>query len=222
MASSLDGRTSPERWTPDHAHSHAMYEQLHTRLGGGSWLVGRVTGAEMAKGDAYPEYTGSPIRRENWLPRREADAFGIVTDAKGKIVWGRADVGGDPLIVVLSESVSDAHLAGLRVDGVGYVFAGSDTVDLELALTILRRELSIETLLLEGGGTLNGAFLRAGLIDEISLMIEPAVDGMPGAPCVFDASDGESLPRAPVARIRLRSHELLAGGAIWLRYDVEN
>ena len=34
--------------------------------------------------------------------------------AHGKIAWGRADIGDDPIVVVLAEKVSDAHLAGLR------------------------------------------------------------------------------------------------------------
>ena len=44
----------------------------------------------------------------------------------------------------------------------------------------------------EGGGNANGSFLRAGLIDEISLAIFPAVDGTKGGPCVFDSSDEEA------------------------------
>jgi RibD C-terminal domain len=50
-----------------------------------------------------------------------------------------------------------------------------------LALEILNRELGIERLLLEGAGGSNGAFLQVGLIDEISLAICPAVDGVKGA-----------------------------------------
>jgi riboflavin biosynthesis pyrimidine reductase len=71
-------------------------------------------------------------------------------------------------------------LAGLRQDGVSYIFAGEQQLDLGLALEILNRELGIERPLLEGGGESNGAFLRAGLIDEISLAICPAVDGREG------------------------------------------
>lgn len=221
MASSIDGRTLPEHWTPSSAHSHPLYERLHSRLGGGSWLVGRVTGAEMAKREGYSAYDGPPIPRENWLPRRDAGTFGVVIDGQGRIAWGRADVGGDPLVVILGTGVPDAHLAGLRADGVGYVFAGEDAIDLARAMGVLHRELGLETLLLEGGGTLNGAFLRAGLIDEISLLIEPAIDGTPGAPCVFDAIDDDQ-GRPPLRALRLRTHEMLEGGAIWLRYDVEN
>src|SRR5215468_4625884 len=85
-------------------------------------------------------------------------------DGQGKIAWGRSDIGGDPVVAVLTKQVSDPHLAGLRHDGVSYIFAGEQELDLGLALEILNRELGIERLLLEGGRGSNGAFLRAGLI----------------------------------------------------------
>src|ERR1700686_2136201 len=117
--------------------------------------------------------------------------------AGGKIGGGRSDSGGDPMVGLLAERVSDAHLAGLRQDGVSYIFAGEQELDLALALDILNRELGIERLLIEGGGKSNGAFLRAGLIDEISLAICPVVDGARGVPHVFDSRDEDANARAP-------------------------
>ena len=61
-------------------------------------------------------------------------AYGVVLDAHGRIAWGRSDIGGDPIVVVLSEMVSDAHLAGLRSEGVSYIFAGKSQLDLALTL----------------------------------------------------------------------------------------
>jgi riboflavin biosynthesis pyrimidine reductase len=54
---------------------------------------------------------------------------------------------------------------------VSYIFAGEQDLDLGLALEILNRELGIKRLLLEGGGVSNGAFLRAGLIDEVTFRL---------------------------------------------------
>src|SRR6185312_4246714 len=102
------------------------------------------------------------------------------------------------LVVVLTEQVSDAHLAGLRAEPVSYIFAGKAELDLGLTLDILNRELGVKRLLLEGGGTVNGAFLRAGLVDEISLILCPAVDGATGAPSVFDSGEAEKAPRPPI------------------------
>jgi len=94
---------------------------------------------------------------------------------------------------VLTETVSDAYLTGLRDDGVSYIFAGAQELDLGRALDILNRELGIKRLEVNGGGLTNGAFLRAGLIDEISLAIFPAVDGTRGA-AVFDPGEAAEGP----------------------------
>src|SRR5665213_1040375 len=222
MVSSVDGRTLNSRWRPDGKIASALFERLHDELGGDAWLIGRVTGQEFAKGKAYPATTDQAFPRKAWFAQRDAKAYGVALDDHGKIVWGRSDFGGDPIVAVLSEQVSDAHLAGLRGEGVSYIFAGETELDLGLALDILNRELGIKRLLLEGGGGANGAFLRAGLVDELSLVLCPTVDGAKGAPSVFDSSDVEQGPTAPVTEMTLESSQVLDGGAVWLRYQIKN
>jgi riboflavin biosynthesis pyrimidine reductase len=222
MASSVDGRTLNSRWRPDGKLASTLFERLHDELGGDAWLVGRVTGQEFAKGKSYPATTKQTFPREAWFARRDAKAYGVVLDADGKIAWGRSDIGGDPIVAVLSEKVSDAHLAGLRGEGVSYIFAGKTELDLGSALEILNRELGVKRLLLEGGGGANGAFLRAGLVDELSLILCPTVDGAKGAPSVFDSRETEQGPSAPVEAMTLESSNVLDGGAVWLRYRLRN
>lgn len=222
MAASVDGRTLLSRWRPEGAAAGGLFERLHEQLDGDAWLVGRVTGQEFAKREAYPAHTGETFPRKAWFARRDAEAYGVVLDAHGKIAWGRSEIGGDPIVIVLSEQVSDAHLAGLRAESVSYIFAGETKLDLGLALEILNRELGVERLLLEGGGGTNGAFLRAGLVDEISLILCPAVDGAKGAPSVFDSSEAEAGQRAPIQAMTLETSQVLEGGAVWLRYKLEN
>jgi len=221
IASSIDGRILPSRWRPKGLETD-LYERLHQKLGGDAWLVGRVTGQEFAKANAYPTETAETFPREAWFARQDATNYGVILDEKGKIAWGRSDIGGDPIVVVLTEQVSDAHLAGLRSDGVSYVFAGHGSLDLSLALQILNRELGVERLLLEGGGVANGAFLRAGLVDEISLIIWPAVDGAAGAPSVFDSSPAKGICQAPIGSIKLLECDRMSEDAVWLRYRVLN
>ena len=221
MVASIDGRTLISRWQPLNATRRAQFAELHDRLAAGAWLVGRVTGAEYAKASAYPALRGETYPREPWFARRDAAAYGVVLDGLGKIAWGRNDIDGDPIVVVLSEQVSDSHLAGLRRDGVSYIFAGKRQLDLASALEGLNRELGITRLEVNGGGITNGSFLRAALIDEISLAIYPAVDGAKGAPSVFDSIDGNADAPAPVASMALESSEVLPGGAVWLRYRLQ-
>jgi riboflavin biosynthesis pyrimidine reductase len=222
MSASVDGRTLPSRWRPENTLAAGLFERLHEELDGDAWLVGRVTGQEFAKGKTYPASTAENISRGAWFARRDAQAYGVVLDANGKIVWGRSDIGGDPIVVAVSEKVSVAHLAGLRSEGVSYFFAGETELDLGLTLEILHRELGVERLILEGGGVSNGAFLRAGLVDEISLIQCPAVDGTSGAPSIFDSLEEDAGRSAPVRSMALESHRLLEGGAIWLRYKLRN
>ena len=219
MLSSIDGRILSERWRPK-GDTGSLFETLHDQLDGDAWIVGRVTGQEFAKAKAYPQDAVQTFPREDHIVSRDADAYGVVLDAHGKIAWGRADIGGDPIVVVLTKAVSDAHLAGLRAGGVSYIFAGETEIDLAAALETLNRELGVKRLLVEGGGGANGAFLRAGLIDEISLVVCPTVDGAKGAPSVFDSSEADAGKPAPVHAMTLASSETLDGGSVWLRYDL--
>lgn len=223
MVSSIDGRIWGSRWRPRANVVPNLFETLHDELvkegaAGGSWLCGRVTAQEFArgKGKVYPP-TAEKIPRENWYARKEAVSWGIFLDAHGKAVWERSDIGGDPILVILTEQVPDSHLAGLRGEGISYIFAGKTEIDLAAALETLNRELGLTRILLEGGGGANGALLRAGLIDEISLVISPVVDGSTGGPIVFNSGDSDLGP-APIETMTLASHKVLDGGAVWLRY----
>jgi riboflavin biosynthesis pyrimidine reductase len=221
MGCSVDGRTLLSRWNPRIAGA-AVFERLHEQLAGDAWLIGRGTGQEYAKRDAYPVQPSGPLPREPWIRQRDARAYGIVLDAHGRIAWGRADIGGDPIVAVLTEGVPDTHLAALRAEGISYLFAGREAIELPLVLELLNKELGVKRLLVEGGGTTCGSFLRAGLIDELSLIIFPAVDGTKGAPIVFDAPEGEAAAAPPVESMTLQSSEVLEGGAVWLRYQLRN
>jgi riboflavin biosynthesis pyrimidine reductase len=218
MVTSVDGRIWGSRWRPKANVVPNLFEKLHDQMGGGSWLCGRVTAQEFAKGKGlvYPA-TEKKFPRENWYADRAAKTWGIFLDAHGKAVWHRRDVGGDAILVILTEAVPDSHLAGLQSDGVSYIFAGKTEIDLAAALETLNRELGIERLMLEGGGGANGALLRAGLVDELSLVICAVIDGSTGGPIVFNSGDTDLGP-APIESMTLISHEVLDKGAVWLRY----
>jgi riboflavin biosynthesis pyrimidine reductase len=216
MLSSVDGRILPDRWHPP-LQNESLYEQLHDEIGCDAWLVGRVTGAEFALRDhPYPQVPEMSTERQQWFGKQQSNAWAVVLDSKGKIAWGRSEIGGNPIVVVLTDAVSDSHLAGLREDGVSYIFAGTQEIDLAAALETLSVELGIGRLLLEGGGAVNGALLQAGLIDELSLVIAPSVEGVPGGPAVFDMQ-GQSGEMSRMGMV-LETCRVLEGGVVWLRY----
>ena len=220
MMASVDGRILVERWRPP-MRDTSLYEQVHDAIGGDAWLVGRVTGQEFVdRTEPYPSRADTSLPRENWFARADAEAWAIVVDAHGKIAWGMRDIDGDPIVVVLTTKVTDSHLAGLREDGVSYIFAGDDEIDFRAALETLNAEVGIERVMLEGGGGVNGSVLAAGLVDELSLLVCPTVDGSRESPSVFDvAGDTGTLP---VTDMSLMSCEQMDGGFVWLRYRIAN
>jgi hypothetical protein len=112
MNSSIDRRILGSRWRPAENRMAGLFERIHEELGGGSWLIGRVTSSEYAKAQAYPSRTDQTYQREPWFAGRDAKAYGIALDAQGKIAWGRSDIGGDRAVAVLTEQVSDPHFGG--------------------------------------------------------------------------------------------------------------
>jgi riboflavin biosynthesis pyrimidine reductase len=105
----------------------------------------------------------------------------------------------------------------LRKQKISYVVSGSSSVDLAQAEKLLTEHFGIRTLLLKGGGHINGAFLQAGLVDEISLLLVPGVDGRHEIPALFD---GVVDPNHTAAPLKLKSVEQREGDALWIRYEM--
>jgi 2,5-diamino-6-(ribosylamino)-4(3H)-pyrimidinone 5'-phosphate reductase len=109
------------------------------------------------------------------------------------------------------------YLAWLRTLEVPYLLAGDDRVDLPLALNKIRHLLGAACVVCEGGGGINGALLRGGLVDEVQMIWFPAVVGGADTPSSFD---GDSLTpgKAPLS---MTHRETIVGrhGSIWSRYE---
>ncbi len=139
----------------------------------------------------------------------------IVFDGRGRINWYQTE----GLIVVTREDAPDTYFKQLEEKGITYIVAGKgEHIDLSLAVQKLY-EMGFRTLGLSGGGSVNGAFLRAGLIDEISLVIAPLAIGGIGTPSVFDGEVLNSIDNA--ASLELINVKPIGDkGAVWLHYRV--
>ena len=227
MGSSIDGRLHPSRWTLpakgiERGLVHRYYDETAARLDAEGWIVGRTTMAEIAEGHPRsPKVIPGDLRRTHLGDRKGRD-LAVAIDPHGKVHYGSDDAGGDHIVAILGEGVTDAYLTELREDGVSYLFAGPDGRDLAGAMETLGETFGVRTLLLEGGGIINGAFLKAGLIDEVSLLVSPALDGLAGVPTIFEY-DGEPHERPAAGKALRHLHtETLEGGTVWLRYRVED
>jgi riboflavin biosynthesis pyrimidine reductase len=227
MVSSVDGRLLVDRWTPlaDGINAeivHQTYEQVAARFESGGWIVGRRTMEDFAEGTARTPREIPIGFRQTYIGDRKGRDLAVGIDPRGKLHYGLDNADGDHIVAILSEQVTDEYLAELREDGVSYLFAGPDGHDLHRAMDILGEAFGVKTLLLEGGGTINGAFLKAGLVDEISLLVYPGIDGLAGVPSIFEYGGGAGEKPAAGRSLRHLATETLEGGLVWLHYRVED
>lgn len=222
MAASIDGRIVVDGW-PDAvaAAVRRHYDEVHASYDTQGWLCGRVTmepfagrvrsEAEVARGPA------GGAAREDFVAPGDHRSFAFAVDPGGRLAWESNDVSGDHVVAILTERVSDEYLALLRERRVSYLLCGGREVDLALALEKVGARFGVRTLMLEGGGGINGTMLRAGLVDEVSLLVAPVADGRAGLASLFDVPGADFAPR----RLALEHVERLDGDVLWLRYRVE-
>jgi len=211
---SVDGRIVTSGWGLS-PRVLREYDRTAQRFDADAWMVGRISMQPYAGRSRLPRRGRSrAVPRTDFIARRDAASYAIALDPAGKLAWTSGSIDEDHVITVLSERVPDAYLAFLRSKGVSYLFGGTARLDLGRVLERLNVEFGIRRLLLEGGGKINGSFLAADLIDEVSLLVAPVADGSMGAPSLFDAGAGQG----PARRLKLVSCERRAADLLWVRY----
>jgi riboflavin biosynthesis pyrimidine reductase len=223
MMPSVDGRLRTQRWDIPEA-GHKEYERTADTYHADAWICGRKTMEEFASGKARPRTTGKRARARDDLviPRKKGERYAIAIDAHGKLRWTSPKVEGDPLIVVVGDDIAESYLESLRARQISFVLAPEHSGELRLGpvLEKLASKFGVRTLMLEGGGETNGSFLRQGLVDELSMLLTPVVDGGTGEPALFDI-ETNGKPAKAVAKLRLKTVRRAASGMLWLKYSVQ-
>jgi 2,5-diamino-6-(ribosylamino)-4(3H)-pyrimidinone 5'-phosphate reductase len=215
MVPSIDGRIVTDRWDlPNTVTSE--YEKTAATLDADAWIIGRISMEPYAgKATISRKKDRKPIARVDFIAAHDADSYAIAIDPSGKLTWRSNAIDDEHVVTILTERVTDSYLAFLQAKGVSYLFGGRKSIDLPMVLRKLAEHFGIKRLLLEGGGKINGSFLAADLIDELSILVAPVADGATGTPSLFDADD-----TTPARRLRLLSIEQRKGDLVWLRYKV--
>lgn len=121
------------------------------------------------------------------------------------------------VIEVLSEKVSYEYLAYLRSMNISYIFAGKDYLSMKVVLEKLKNQCHVNKVLLQGGGIVNKGFANEDLIDELSIIVSPVIDGESHVPTSFE-SQTFIHPKMGLSNYHLVKTQILQQSGIWLNY----
>ena len=224
MTTSIDGKvTGSFLGREECVPATEEYYRLNREIPAEAFACGRVTMEESFTGGWYPdlnEFINIKMNREDFIADQDASRYAVAFDRKGRLGWKMSKIededpgyGEAHIVEVLCEDVDDAYLAYLQSIGVSYIFAGKSEMNLEVALEKLQSKFSINTLLLEGGSEINGAFERAGLIDELSLV---------QASMIADADSKPLFEQSSLEDYILKEAKMVSDSVLYLRYLRKN
>jgi len=122
-----------------------------------------------------------------------------------------------PIVILTTERASVAARRRLRALADEVKISGKREINFRVALCWLRAKWGVKRLLCEGGGELNAALFRAGLVDELHLTICPKIFGGRSAPTIADGDGFTKLVDA--AGLKLKSARRV-GDEMFLIYQV--
>lgn len=197
----------------------ALYYELISNWKEDATLVGANTLLAAAETEEIPaETVVAPV-----LPPAAGDErpLLVVVDSKGKVKtwhhWSRVGIWRSG-ISLCSAATPAEHIAYLHERGVETFVTPGDQVDLSAALEWLAGNHRVGTIRVDSGGTLNGALLRAGLVEEVSILVHPALVGGTSPRSFFRAADLDEADG--VIATSLEAVERLRDDIVWLRYSI--
>jgi 2,5-diamino-6-(ribosylamino)-4(3H)-pyrimidinone 5'-phosphate reductase len=160
----------------------ALHYQVAGRIGAQVMLVGSDTaksGMELFMKTVpaeQPSDCQKPVVKEG-----DERAYWAMADSRGKLkgclhVYRQSGYGKD-VIVLVSESTPQDYLNYLKERNYDYIVAGSDHVNLRMALMELNRRYGFDTVATDTGGVLAAALIEENLMDEVQLLVCPEIVG---------------------------------------------
>lgn len=186
MTTSIDGSVAEDFFYAKESDAAVeTYYEIHRMLKekAQGFVCGKITMQKRFCGDErvdLSKYQNRIVSRKDYVANKEASFYAVAMDRNGSLNWEENTIYDEynnfnnaHVIEVLCENVDDAYLAYLKAKGISYLFGGVEEIDIHLVLEKLYTLFHIETLLLEGGSTINGVFQNADVIDELSLVLAP-------------------------------------------------
>jgi len=186
--------------------------KVATRTGDSRWISGEASRARVHRWrsdcDAVAVGLGTALADDPLLTARAPDVsdgdqpLRVIFDSEARLPHGAQLVrgaGGDvaPVLVVCSRAASRTAVDKLRAAGVDVlaVTGQNEASRVGSALTELGSR-DVQSLLLEGGPHLAGAFLEAGEVDEARVFVAPVVAGGRDARTAVEGEGAEQIAAA--------------------------
>ena len=214
MMSSVDGRIDCAM--TEKIDNSDVYYELLDKLEPDATLEGRVTKQiHYALPEPFVAKDKTPIDKETVHNVAKGGKLDIAIDTHGSLRWPE-DCAENNMLVVTDENCPKEYHDYLTGLGVSWIAVGKNGIDFNRLVEILADQFGVKRLAVVGGGHINGAFLAAGLLDEVSLELAAGIDGRSGMAAVFDG-----LPMdAPTTLLTLKTVEKVSDNSVWLRYAV--
>jgi 2,5-diamino-6-(ribosylamino)-4(3H)-pyrimidinone 5'-phosphate reductase len=197
-----------------------LYYELAARWEADAMLSGSNTMLAAYHEQEVPEEDGEAFEP----PETAADdprPLLVIVDSRGRFHhWQqiRREPYWRDALALCSHSTPQTYLDYLQKRHINYILAGDDRVDLRGALEELSARYQVQVVRVDSGGILNGVLLRAGLVDEVSVLVDPCLVGGTTPRSIFVAPDLTSAEG--VIPLRLIHVENVKGDTVWLRYEV--
>ena len=212
---SLDGRID---WS---CGDIGLYYELAAHWPADAMLSGSNTMlAAYRMNGGNPDEDEGPLEAPEKVPGDQRQLL-VVVDSRGRgrqwSFWRRQPYWRD-VMVLCSRATPQTYLDYLRQKRVEFIVAGDGHVDLRAALEELNARYGVKAIRVDSGGILNGVLLRAGLVDEVSVIVDPCLTGGTTPRSMFVAPDLTSAEG--IIPLKLAHVENVRGDTVWLRYEV--
>ena len=221
MYTSIDGKIDGE-WDgrPGDKISGDYYDDQLFELGSANANGSNTIVMYAAKGHPdLSKYNGQQIEYQDWVPDGiQSETWDVSYDRRGRAGWERNyfPYAGrkNRAIEVVTKQAPKSYLAFLQSMEIPYLVCGEQEIDFAESLVKLRKYFGIKTMVLGGGALINGAFLKAGLVDQISLVVAPYISGDREKKGTFD-----TLGSFVDQRFHITQMKKLGDGGMHLMFD---
>ncbi|MCD8138061.1 MAG: dihydrofolate reductase family protein [Parabacteroides gordonii] len=223
IMSFVDGRLIDGRWTAPYETERGellkVYAAIGCELNTDAWMFGKNTVRAI-----FPDkfktvgHTITPDTPTVFVGECHSGRMFIVADPEGDILFSSTTLRGDNILVILGRNVTEEYLTHLSEMQISYVIV-SDATNLREGLEAIGQKFGLRYVSVQVGVILNGALLAEGLIDELSLVVYPGIDGLSGVPSIFEYMGDTTEYPAQGQRLQLLSASQREHGVMWMRYE---